>query len=560
MVTSSIQKVLKKNKIGIKIKMCPTHSQQLILNEMFDSYRRAFNFTIQYIDDVYTSYKQLEEPIESKCDGCGEERWIGFEKDNKKICGSCFMMKWSFISIRNELMGYKGNTQILQKDFPLLTHGGLYQGVVKDAQANYQGYIKKINQRKKSVEVMNKKIDEMQKTMSNVTSHYFYYNKEPQKMFCKCCGKEDDINLINDKKDEGLCKDCFRTFKIIQKTIKKRDQLKKPITRPDMKKNSMLFYASNLAFFNEDYTIKMVRPNTKERINIPTIIGEYQKKYIDMVFAEEKKKDIDLHKKANPRVNYSRGKYYFIYPYVKETEVFKDNESFYNYYKQNKPEIAVLSFGLNRPITCTIINSKKKMVCFGDGSIFNKKFIKEQNKNKIFNVLRKRYKDNNDFYKRKNKYSRKIGSSLFFHCYRVNHYLSYKIVNYLVENKIEYIVFRDLGKIKDFAYQGQQRKLLNQWSVCELQNMIQYKAEIKGINIFKAKYNQTNVLKCSKCGEETEDKTKILTEKLNNTNRFKCSKCGYDIDFYFNDCINLYNHLNGWEETMSRTQIKKEQS
>lgn len=567
-------KVLKKVKIGIKIKLDPTLSQRIKLDNMFSEYKRAFNYVIDYINKIYNSYKLLKEPIEDECSECNKKRFLGYEKDNKLICGTCFYRKLSFITVRNTLFPKKRG-EIIVKKFPYLTHGGIYQGVIKEATGNFSAYMKRINQRKRKIKFLEKEIKKLNEKFLNLKANYFYYNKEPKKMICNSCEKKKDIYMLDKNKEEGLCEECFNKYKTMKNDLKDLRKLKKPINIPEMKKNAILFYDYNLAYFNENYDIETSQPNTKEKTRIHTKIGDYQKKFIDLVLKEnyyirdgKKICKEGYHIKTTPKITKKKNKYYFVYPFRKECEIYINNEKIQENYKKYKPNIAILSFGLKKPINCLIYNGHYKFKIFGNGITLHKKEMREYNENKIIKLIQNNYlkKINKkkkelekseiiDIKRRINKFKKKTKHNLMNYIYRVNHYLSYQLINFLIENKVEFIIMRDLTKIKEFSYKGLLRKRLNKWAVIQLQNMIEYKANFNNISLFKFKYNDINKLSCSKCNEKI-DKV-ILTDKLKEIKRFKCELCDYDNDYYFNDCINIHSLFNVWNPKIPKPKISE---
>ena len=79
----------------------------------------------------------------------------------------------------------------------------------------------------------------------------------------------------------------------------------------------------------------------------------------------------------------------------------------------------------------------------------------------------------------------------------VNHNISKEIVSSFIGNKI---VMENLKGIRKISRGRKMNYWISNWSFFQLQNFIQYKAEIKGIEVVRVKPNYTSQI-CSKCGE-----------------------------------------------------------
>lgn len=106
-----------------------------------------------------------------------------------------------------------------------------------------------------------------------------------------------------------------------------------------------------------------------------------------------------------------------------------------------------------------------------------------------------------------------------------NHFLSKQIVEFAVKNNCEYI---NLEKI-DSA--GLENKVLGLWAYYDLQEKIQYKADMQGLKVRYINPAYTSQ-KCSKCG---------YTDKENRLgqSKFICKNCGLIINADYNASLNI---------------------
>jgi len=111
----------------------------------------------------------------------------------------------------------------------------------------------------------------------------------------------------------------------------------------------------------------------------------------------------------------------------------------------------------------------------------------------------------------------------------LNHKMSRKIVDFAKENQAG-IVLEDLKGIrKNKKHRKSFNHILNSWSFCQVEQMIEYKAKLQGVQVFKIDPRYTSQ-QCSRCGLLGKRKAK----------RFECT-CGNieDADVNAAFCIAL---------------------
>lgn len=107
-----------------------------------------------------------------------------------------------------------------------------------------------------------------------------------------------------------------------------------------------------------------------------------------------------------------------------------------------------------------------------------------------------------------------------------NHFISKRIVEEADENNAE-IILENLKHIRERINEKEEtnkhhKRELNSWAFRELQNMIQYKADLVDIPVKKINSKNTS-RKCPKCGYTSkENRSKESYEN------FRCQRCGYE--------------------------------
>ncbi|MGL5765291.1 MAG: RNA-guided endonuclease InsQ/TnpB family protein [Sarcina sp.] len=106
-----------------------------------------------------------------------------------------------------------------------------------------------------------------------------------------------------------------------------------------------------------------------------------------------------------------------------------------------------------------------------------------------------------------------------------NHQLSRKIVDFAIKNQCEFI------NIEKINSETMDKKLLSNWGYYQLQQQIEYKAKLVGIETRQVEAKNTSRT-CSKCGFVHEDNRKSQAN-------FVCLECGFEINADWNAAINI---------------------
>lgn len=112
----------------------------------------------------------------------------------------------------------------------------------------------------------------------------------------------------------------------------------------------------------------------------------------------------------------------------------------------------------------------------------------------------------------------------------LNHKISRELVNLAVQEKVSTIVMEDLKNIRKTALSLKQAdRNLNSWSFYQLQQFIEYKAKLEGIDVIYINPRYTSQT-CSKCGEVIKSNRK--------RNAYTCN-CGNNIHADLNAARNI---------------------
>ena len=111
---------------------------------------------------------------------------------------------------------------------------------------------------------------------------------------------------------------------------------------------------------------------------------------------------------------------------------------------------------------------------------------------------------------------------------RMNHEYSKRIIDVAIKNNCGTINIEDLS---EFGKDDKNSFVLRNWSYCQLQGFIKYKAKAVGIDVVVVDPRYTSQ-RCSKCGHIHKDNR--LTQS-----KFLCLSCGYEDNADFNGAKNI---------------------
>lgn len=260
--------------------------------------------------------------------------------------------------------------------------------------------------------------------------------------------------------------------------------VKRAKTNPNIYKVSIRYNAPrSFSFKNNILSISTIQGRVKIPIKIPDYAIDY--------FNNWKIKESLLTK--------SRDKHYFTFTFSKEV-----------------PETSNLqerSLGIDLGINNLAVTSDKQF--------FNSSKVK-QHKRK-FKFLRGKLQSKDT--KSSRRLLKKISGREKRFMTWVNHNISKEIVSSFAGNKI---IMENLKGIRKISRGRKMNYWISNWSFFQLQNFIQYKAEIKGIEVVRVKPNYTSQI-CSKCG--------LLGSRSGSS--FVCFHCNYSLNADLNASQNL---------------------
>lgn len=540
-------------KRSIMIKCIPNKITEMDINRLFYNFGECVKIVLNHIKSIVEQYEQIKE--EGKCDICNEEKNLSYNhlEKNNKICFSCFIKLWSEFTL---LTNYKNK---LMEEYPKLSqaHQGYYRGAISQGVKIFKSYLRKKQKREFEIKRAKENILEIEGKL-NKTDAFRKISRKRARMGELFYHQEIDKLKELDKEFSKLWRDLKQN-----KKISKRKQ----VNFPNFNSNEIYFGNVDMFRFeksDKDYSIGITDYKIKRnKMMFYLQIGNYQKEFIDKCIEKKQHKvfypKIIRKRKLSPRQAYKQRKqefeYYFILPTRDIVNVEIKREEIEKQVNKNTI-ICSLSFGIKKPISLIVLKNKKILDIkhFGNGRLYWKNERERNLKSKINNKIGKKFKHNHKHKKedklkhqKKRRQLRKICRKLNFRNQRfVNTYnqkLTFEVINY-ISNKYpkSIIVFRDTKNIKNFGYKGEYMRKLTRWSIAQQKTFITYKSYLNEIPIYLIPYNKSNICKCSRCKEETEEK--ILTEKLRFTNIFNCKKCNYTQNLLVNDSLNLYSSFN----------------
>lgn len=528
------------------------------MDVLFDNYGYYVLKVLRDIEKIYNSYEKIE-PKEGQCSICNEEKTLAYgivkKKKAEKICYNCFTKQWSEYTLFKD---YKENLIKLSKQdtpyFPYLSiHRGYYYGVISTAVKIFKSYIKKKNDR--DFQILRAK-DKCLEIQGKIDSFGFDI-KDTRREIKNGKNLTDELNRM--LKGRKALKGDLKQYKKLSK--------RKGVNFPKFNSNEIYFGKQGMFKFENEYGKYFLGisdyKRLRNKLGFKLKIGDYQKEFIDKCI-EKKQHKIVYPKIIRRRIisdakakkqDKSAYEYYFIFPTrdVCDVKILKGDVE--DYIKKNKDlVICSLSFGIKKPVNMVAFKDGKiiDVKTFGNGSLYHKCELERNLRGKIYDTISERYKHeyphltdkDKSLHRKKRKALKKINMKLGFRNLRfVNYFnqnLTRQVINYISKYKKSVIVIRDTKGIKNISYLGEYAKRLSRWSIEQQKTFLIYKSYLNNIPIYKIPYSDSNLTKCSRCGDITKEK--VTTEKLNFENRFKC-KCGYSENFYKNDAINLLSSI-----------------
>ncbi len=192
-----------------------------------------------------------------------------------------------------------------------------------------------------------------------------------------------------------------------------------------------------------------------------------------------------------------------------------------------KEDVVVgVDLGIAIPAVCALNNSRYIKKSIGSANEFLRIRTQLQSEKKR---LQRKLRDTNGGHGRKKKLAPldKLSKRERNFVQTYNHMISRRVVDFAVKNNAKYINVEDLS---DYKNNGSEYILRN-WSYYELQQQIEYKAEMYGIVVRKVNPYHTSQI-CSQCGHWEEGQRKSQSE-------FECKACGYTANADFNAARNI---------------------
>ncbi|MFZ3578702.1 RNA-guided endonuclease InsQ/TnpB family protein [Virgibacillus sp. DJP39] len=265
------------------------------------------------------------------------------------------------------------------------------------------------------------------------------------------------------------------------------------------------FNNQNCKIEKENDLYKISFPTLEKRIGVPVIAETYQQHWLDRILEGKAKQGAtELFQK--------RGRWFASVAVSFHAEKPK--------VEPIKPKVMGIDVGLNY-LAVASVGTTSLFFNGNETAYIRRKFAsirRQMGKNKCLNAI----------IKSKDKESRWMKD--------VNHKISRKIVEFALANGVRLIRMEDLTGIRNTAKSKKEAgRSLHRWSHFQLQQFIQYKAEMVGIEVEYVVPNYTS--QTCKCGHTAKNNR--------NGSKFHCKKCGYQTHADLNAAINIAKAISG---------------
>lgn len=289
---------------------------------------------------------------------------------------------------------------------------------------------------------------------------------------------------------------------VVNQTIREVKSKKKNQKAKTFRRFWCGFNNQNLTMEKENGLYKLSFPTLEKRIGVPVIAEVYQQHWLDKILSGQAKQGAaELYEK--------KGKWYISL-----------SISFDPKRAASSSKVMGIDVGLNY-LAAASVGTKTLFFCGNKAAFIRRRFSsrrKKLGKLKLISVIKKS----------KNKESQWMKN--------LNHKMSRQIVNFAAENGVRCIRMEDLTGIR---YKAKSKKEagrnLHSWAHYQLQQFIEYKAKMAGIQVEYVNPHHTS--QTCKCGH--------VDKKNRKRHTFACVKCQYTLHADANAAINISKAISG---------------
>lgn len=453
------------------------------LKEFKDKYGDAVIFTLNHIKRVYFAYEKI--PLEKMgiCQMCGKKdvqlAWK-HESLRKEICGKCFNKLWSIFTLTKA----DGFQKDLIDAFPdLSVHKGWYAGIIKMSVPAFKSYVKKKQDREKEIS----RLQIQAQAESNPI-------------------KQSKLLKLLRKKEKGIKELEFRK-NVIYMGNARMFQFEKKYNR----------YYLNIT----DWAKKRNKRTYEVRIGMEDSYTDNtaHNKYKIINQCIDKKE----HKVLFGKIIWRDDHFEFMYPKRDITTSLSTKKGILAWFKNNQDAYVIsLVYGIKTPIQI-VVQEEGRIIdiqSFGNGKSWHDLIRNKGHRIKGMIKIARRHSSKWEKNKSIKRFNKRIGDSERKRIKYATHVLTTELIAYLRKKYGSgIIIMRDSKGIKRINYPPLYRKILHSWNIEMRKTFLEYKEKISNFHILFLKYNESNNLKCAKCGKAIKDEDnkpmKILTWKLN---------------------------------------------
>ena len=314
----------------------------------------------------------------------------------------------------------------------------------------------------------------------------------------------DGLKKATSKHFKEFSKEKFPSA-IVNQTIREVKSKKKKQKAKLFRTFWCVFNNQNCKIEKENNLYKISFPTLEKRVGVPVVAETYQQHWLDEILdGKAKQGATELYEK--------RGRWFVSVSISFELETQK--------VQPLKPKTMGIDVGLNY-LAVASVGTTSLFFNGNETAFIRRKFAsirRQMGKNKCLNAI----------IKSKDKESRWMKD--------VNHKISRQIVVFAQANGVRLIRMEDLTGIRHTAKSKKEAgRSLHRWAHYQLQQFIQYKAEMIGIEVEYVVPNYTS--QTCKCGHKAKNNRNGTT--------FRCEKCGYEMHADLNAAINISKAISG---------------
>lgn len=509
----------------LKVKLNPTEFQKRELENLFDNFNIAINFSIEEIEKRHTEFlNTFIEPdvaVEDTCSNCNEVKKIKYiHNDTSLWCSTCANRMYSEYTVRKEVYGANGRIVVRDmKDVCEFYNKTNYSIAFSQAYAiwkSFNGWRNKRAYEASRIEAGFAKLDNrLLRAAMSIESKSKDRKREHPKETWKIIKPIVTKEVFTDFTDTERT-----TIRAYHDTLIEHHKLQRGMVLPHLDDQRTVNMKNTFVRFEDDDLYLTLQSRGKQHMDY--FGRDYLSAYLQLM--QDNKTYCNINRKGDT--------YYLMYPLSVDVEPpapLEESDAFV--FVTTPYSVGVMRYDSDGMFMNVKWFSTGKM-------LFAKKHIKD----KRTEIGTKKYDGEpmRKIRKRKQKIKR-MGNVEQRFVSTFNHQLTSAVVKYMLSQSDKPKVYIwDVGNGIRMNFGTKLNVAKNLWPAVQQQEYLTHKCTLNGIHVVDVKYNACNDLVCSMCGvvHKTDKKTdKVITQFIKRNKTFKCDVCGYEVN-------QLINHAN----------------